>query len=766
MNWARTAVGVGVLAVLAACGGGGGGSSSTSGGGGGGGSASVSGVASKGLLLNALVTAYAVNSDGSRGSVLATTSTSATDGSYTLSGLPAGALVLLEVTPKATGTKMIDETTNAEVDVLANSGFKLRAATSLESSGTTSAQITPFTDMAVKLAENNGGLKADVVTAANGSVSAFVGVSILADKPTFAVVDGNVVATNAAGVKLAAVSRMADAGAVDGCTGMVSGTTVDKVKCVVDYLAAQGTTAAAAGKLQTATDAVIASDAAFSSPLEEAKAGAPIAEQDTSLTVVPGAQTAIQEAKALIKSVRGTAAALSNKSDATSLAARVDAVAKFTYGVAQPLDDGTLRAVGAVSEALATRAELVAENANVPGFPISGYNWYAPAFSTNNVKSTCGFFTGSDFLTSAYSGGVLSTRDYVGCRILQQVIWGDTGAGYAPKFAVFTRVGLVKVSDTEFTVTSSQKQVPIVITTSGGGTTYAYGDRTAETSLGSGPVTATVKRTSTGASVIGELAPGVMPTWTINNQTGFYDEGTSVQGTKQVVSLAYSEAAVDASTVRRVFSGDIKVHDGASVQSQLSVKEGSFVQAKLVEGEMLPDSARLIAEGVVKSGFKVSGTLDLTNHVLTTERTGFKNATFNGSFTDVGGTAKLFDGVLTLVMPTDSGLGASIKLDGTLVVTGTNTLAVNLSVSQPTTLGDFSLSGRYTQGTTTFLLAVTASDTTPANDQLTFSTPAGVGFVAKPSDTMVDIKKGDVVLGKFNVSTGRLVYADGSYEQF
>src|SRR3990167_3901771 len=61
LNWARTAVGVGVLAVLAACGGGGGGSSSTSGGGGGGGSASVSGVASKGLLLNALVTAYAVN---------------------------------------------------------------------------------------------------------------------------------------------------------------------------------------------------------------------------------------------------------------------------------------------------------------------------------------------------------------------------------------------------------------------------------------------------------------------------------------------------------------------------------------------------------------------------------------------------------------------------------------------------------------------------------------------------------------------------------
>ena len=53
---------------------------------------------------------------GTKGAALASTTTSATDGSYSLTGLPAGTLVLLEVTPQA-GTKMVDEATNVQVDV-------------------------------------------------------------------------------------------------------------------------------------------------------------------------------------------------------------------------------------------------------------------------------------------------------------------------------------------------------------------------------------------------------------------------------------------------------------------------------------------------------------------------------------------------------------------------------------------------------------------------------------------------------------------------
>ena len=84
--WARsrTALSMAALLALAACGGGGGSSSS----GGTPSTVAVSGVASKGLLLNAVVTAYAVNADGTKGNKLASVTTSATDGSYTLTGLP------------------------------------------------------------------------------------------------------------------------------------------------------------------------------------------------------------------------------------------------------------------------------------------------------------------------------------------------------------------------------------------------------------------------------------------------------------------------------------------------------------------------------------------------------------------------------------------------------------------------------------------------------------------------------------------------------
>ncbi len=786
LNWARTAVGVGVLAVLAACGGGGGGSSSTSGGGGGGGSASVSGVASKGLLLNALVTAYAVNSDGSRGSVLATTSTSATDGSYTLSGLPAGALVLLEVTPKATGTKMIDETTNAEVDVLANSGFKLRAATSLDSSGTTSAQITPFTDMAVKLAEdNNGGrLNADVVTAANGSVSAFVGISVLTERPSFTSEDGNVKPTNAAGAKLAAISKMANDGAVDDCAS-ASGT-VAKVKCVVEYLATQGTTSDVATKLGTATTAVLAGDAAISNPLELAKAQTePVAQPTTLPPVVTGTQTGVQEAKTLIRSVRTTAAALSNESDATSLAARVQAMAESAHGVAQPLDDGTIRAVSAITDAMTEHSAIVAGGLKVDGFTLYGYGWQPQMpYATSQIGSGCRFFTDNTFETPAYrvEEGVptLSTTDFMACRVLQHVVW----EGYTPKYAVFNRVRLSKLNSTQFKVESIVRKAEIIATPipmmmigpfpSMTSTAYTYS--TTETNVSSGLVSATATRSATGWSLAGDLAPGVEKTWTYNALADRYDENVRLLGTKQTVALSYSDTVTVAThTTRRALTGDVRVYAGADVQSRLSLLAGSYVEAQRVftvagpvGGELLPKAVHLVMEGQVKTGFKINGTLDMTDFLMTDARWGFAKGSFAGSFTDVGGTAKLFDGTLLLDVPNDSGAGAAVTLDGVITTTGANTLTVRLAASQSATVpGDYTVSGRYTQGTTTFLVTVFKSESSPDTDSISFQTAAGgVGFVAKPSDTRVDVKKGDAVVGVFNVSTGRLVYADGSYEQF
>jgi hypothetical protein len=723
--WARsrTALSMAALLALAACGGGGGDSAST---GGTPSTVAVSGVASKGLLLNAVVTAYAVKADGTKGDKLASVTTSPTDGSYTLTGLPSGALVLLEVTPQA-GTKMVDEATNSTLDLDAASPFALRAAVNLDAAGTTSAQITPFTNMAVTLAEANGGLKPDVVAAANGSVSAFAGISILTDRPTFANVEGDVLATNAAGAKLAAISALAKDGTESAKLGCTASDQLSQVACVVAKLANSATS----DDVATALNSLLTTDISISDPLELAKATAPVTTPPATVTVVAGAQTAIQEAKTLIASVRATATALSNKSDATSLAARVQAVADASRGVAQPLDDSTMTLLTALSEAITAHED-----------PATGLSFPLDAgvlLMNGQQVSSCEYYDSNTFQIAA----TMPTA-YLGCRVLQRV-------GYAngQYFVVYHRFDVIDGGSSGYTVKSRLARAPI--TQAGPGPEVLLS--------GTNPRTVTVVSGQNALTVNGELAPGFESTW----DAGFED--VIVLGSHQQVAITLSETATATST-RYNLSGDVSVYNDTNVQSRVSLKSGSYIEEENVAGPTQPKAANLILEAQLKTGYKIGGTLVLSNFEQTATHNGPKNATLTGYLTDMTGSAKLFDGALTLIMPTDTGLNWDVKLDGTLVSTGANTLAVNLTALQPT-LGEVTVTGRYTQGATTFLLTLLTSKTTPANDQLSLTTTAGgVGFVAKRSDTVVPIKKGSTELGQFNVGSSRVVYADGTYEQF
>lgn len=727
--WARsrTALSMAALLALAACGGGGGSSSS----GGTPSTVAVSGVASKGLLLNAVVTAYAVKADGTKGDKLASVTTSATDGSYTLTGLPSGALVLLEVTPQA-GTQMVDEATNSTLNLNAASPFTLRAAVNLDATGTTSAQITPFTNMAVTLAEANGGLKPDVVAASNGSVSAFAGISILTDKPTFATVGGDVVATNAAGAKLAAISALAKDSTEATKLGCTATDQLSQVACVVAKLANSATS----DDVATALNSLPTSDISISDPLELAKATAPVTTPPATVTVVAGAQTAIQEAKTLIASVRATATALSNQSDTTSLAARVQAVADASRGVAQPLDDSTMTLLTALSEAITAHED-----------PATGLNFQLDSgvwWNGQPVSSGCRYFTDNTYVNAAPE-----RTAYLGCRVIQRV-------GYASgqNFVVYHRLGVTDGGAAGYTVHTKLARAPITLAPM---TPPTLG---VETSLsGVAPRILTVISDQNSLTATGELAPGAESSW----DTG--SEEVVVLGSHQKVAITLSEVA-GATSTRYNLSGDVSVYQDAAVQSRVSLKSGSYIEEENVAGPTQPKAANLILEAQLKTGYKIGGTLVLSNFEQTATHNGPKNAVLNGYLTDMTGSAKLFDGTLTLIMPTDTGLNWDVKLDGTLVTTGANTLTVNLTALQPT-LGEVTVTGRYTQGATTFLLTLLSSEATPANDRLSLTTTAGgVGFVAQRSDTVVSIKKGATVLGQFNVDSSRLVYADGTYEQF
>jgi len=720
--WARsrTALSMAALLALVACGGGGGGSAST---------VSVSGVASKGLLRNAVVTAYAVSA-GVKGAALANTTTDA-NGSYTLTGLPPGALVLVEVTPKADGsTTMLDEATDLVVPVPAASNFALRAAVNLDGSGTTSAQITPFSEMAVALAASKGGLTPDVVTAANTTVSNFAGVQILTASPAFSQVNGETVAANEAAVKLAAVSELAKTGVVGNCAALPGTPTTEQVlanvSCVTNYLAAQGTSQGVVDALAPAL-AAAKSDAAATVNTAAIIDIAPVAYVETAT------QTAIQEAKTLIASVRSTATALSNKSDATSLAARVQAVADASLGVAQPLDDSTMTLLTALSEAI-TAHEDPATGVN---FQLDSGVWW-----NGQPVSGCRYFTSDNFETAA------SERTaYLGCRVVQRL-----GYTSGQPFMAYHRFGVIDGGAAGYTVKSRLGRAlitsisPLVLGTE-------------DPLSGTNPRSLTVVSGQNALTVNGELAPGIESSWDTGTETAV------VLGTHQKVALTLGEV-VGATTTRYNLTGDVSVYKDADVLSRVSLKSGSYIEEANVAGPTQTKAANLILEAQLKTGYKIGGTLVLSNFEQTATRNGPKNATLTGYLTDMTGSAKLFDGTLSLIMPSDTGLNWDVKLDGVLTTTGANTLTVNLTALQPA-LGEYTVTGRYTHGATTFLLTLLSSETTPANDQLSLTTTTGgVGFVAKRSDTVVPIKKGATVLGEFNVGSSRLVYADGTYEQF
>lgn len=739
--WARsrTALSLAALLALVACGGGGGDSSS---GGGAASTVAVSGVASKGLLAYAKVTAYAVNSNGTpdTSKVLGSAITDA-NGAYTITGLPPSTPVILEVTPLAAegtrpATTMKDEATGTDVEVPVASGFSLSAAVVLDASGTATAPVTPLTDMALKYAQTQaagpsaGVPIADVIRVADEKIAEAMGVA-LNEIPAF---DADGAPTNEAAVKLAAVSELAQSE----CAG--AGATLDKIQCAIELLRDEVTDAPVAG-------APLLSDA-FVTDLNAAQdevdvpAGVTVSTVEnvnTEVAVGGEAKTAIQDAKDLIASVRATTNELSNEEDAKSLASRVRAIEAASYGVAQPLDDGTVAALQALSEAI-TKHQDGATGAFTLDDNVS-YYW----IFNGQQASGCSYFVSGDFVTES------PTRtQYLGCKVAQHVGWDG-----ANNFVVYHLLGLTDQGNGQFEVQSSVASAPVDVSFPAGanGPIYEVG---AATPLGTAqPMTVTSTASTITAS--GRFAPGAELQWSSDRDT------LVVLGTHQVMGITLSEVTTGALT-RYNMSGDVSVYDGADIQSRFSIKPGSFVEGG--DDAQDPSAANLIIEAQLKDGYKFGGTLVLSDYVQTATRTGATKGSLQGYLTDMAG-AKLFDGTLTLDMPTNSRLNWEAKLDGTLVTTGTNTLAVSLTAKQSATVqGDFTATGRYTQGTTTFLLTLQSSESAPTNDQLSLSTPSGVGFTVTRSAKKVDIMKAATKLGVFDVDTGRLDYVDGTYERF
>jgi hypothetical protein len=215
--------------LLMACGGGGGGDETASDSA----QVSLSGVAAKGLMAGAVVTVHAVAADGTVGDALATTPAEViTDasGQYTMSF--AGTKdqpYVVKVTARA-GTTHLDEVAGAAVALPA--GFTMRSVVVPTTTGavTTTAGVTPFSEMAVAAAERtSGGITSANIGQAVSTVKQLVGFDPTTALPSLT----GTAEQQKLAVMLTAVAKLADSGAL-GCT---SGSEGEKTQCVVDALA-------------------------------------------------------------------------------------------------------------------------------------------------------------------------------------------------------------------------------------------------------------------------------------------------------------------------------------------------------------------------------------------------------------------------------------------------------------------------------------------------------------------------------------------------
>ena len=702
------------LIALAACGGGGGDggnepiSSQTSG---------VSGVASKGLILNGLATAYAVNSDGSKGAALQTVRTNKDDGSYSFTGLPKGVAILLEVTGVPGETTMKDEATATTLPL--DASFKLRAATVTGDSGNVAVQITPYSEMAVALAvASSGGLSADNVQKANQKVVGFAGEDVLSIPPTF---DSTGKPTNPAAVKLAAVSELANTGGL-GCTG----TPLAKVKCVVDEMAKKGPSDdALATAVGTATETV-KDDVS----LELSAKVQPVTTQLPGLPSGP-VLSAVGSAKALVTSFRNLGTSLDNK-DTGSISSRLKRLDTDLSSLPGVLPSSLMDEIDMVSRALALFNKLPPSAGRAGNDVPLGYDTrchYTNA-TTLDCRST------QVFVSYNPSSGAWS---YVQYRA--QLTAGATGNTNIITSLV-TQEGDWGMDGFESNWDSAATTVP-----------------------GAGPFAAVGRGDGDGTLFNGDLAPGI----------SYYD--AAPQGAKASVSLTVALTA-GATTERYAVTGFVKqfkVAGDSTPYAATEVLSGSYFEEQIAAPSNTTKAHLDVVStlNTANGGVKVTGLIDTSKYKPRAKNNIPGKATFTGTIVDLSGNTKLFEGSVTGDNLIDAnGDSAKTGRTGALSLTLympnlSRNITLNVNAITETAVGQYSFSGSFVDGST--LVTFVGDDKVgEANDFVNF-TSNGVNFNITPAslNALTPLKNGSgVVIGQYDDKKSQITYADGSYERF
>lgn len=745
-------------ALLAACGGGGGDSSSAST------NAApqavtVSGVAAKGLMRNALVQAYAVTAGGQKGAAIGSpVRTSPVDGTYTLSGLPTDAVILLEVVADSQ-TTLLDEATGQSI--VPTAGFALRAAVKAAAGGTTSAHITPYSELAVTQAlKLSSGLSTANIEASNAAVVKLAGFNPLTDTPKF---DANGKPLNESGAKLAALSLLAKNDA--GCPGSQA----DKISCEVAALKA---------KLNT-PDSL---STTIASAIDAAKTNWP----DADIKIAAGTYTpptdstapvtGVSLAKAFFGNLRSNARAIDDTTPgANSLVNEWKKLSDSVGTHLLPDNVSALVEVNLVTNALGYYIDVVKDQTSS----------FEPTrvYDLDGRSSICGLYQDSDEKLFATNAG---NAKYAICRSTE--VWGmgssswSTSGSWSWSQTSFGHRVVLSAAAAANTYNVKTRLLKTISTA----TSTTYGSTDVSVSPGGAidfdATVVAVNNTTAGQlalSIKGDLAP------VVNN-------ALVVAGDRNTVDLQVTTRAIDSTLNEIAVTGDLSVIRWGALDSSLRLLSGTYGRFESLGGNELDSptikgsrtEVSVKVEGWTPGG-KVNGTLLATG--FTQDKSGNRylpsSVTFTGS---LGGSAAnatpLFEGSFSLLSPNLSAVDLSasdesatnyIKAIGTLQGTfHVPTQAdIKLSLTADATkwadgAHQASLSGLYQQKDVSVTLSSQFPLTGGSDPTFTLKSANDLTLTYVPGQTILPLLKNGVEVARLDTKKLRIDYVDGTFERF
>jgi hypothetical protein len=777
------ASGVVIAGVLTGCGGGGGG--------GGGGdstpaptSTTLNGVASKGPLKNALVTAYPVSAAGEVGSTEITHETTGPTGAYSLDlGSYTGTV---ELVVSGAGATSDDEASgNANVPLPAD--FVLHANTVVNATGGSQIQdaaITTFTELAHNIARDAGGLTAGNIGNANGVVFALTGFDPVATVPLAANVAPAAGATDAQrryALFNAAVSRLASVApqtadlATRACFTAAGTDLGKKIACAAQQIASSVTVAGSGEQAATTVNTRLAGLSAalvgVSADTAINKTGTTITTTDSAFKTLDGLEAAakagtpppirsgtvqgrsdVASAKQFLSGLRSNTAALQSGPLGTGI---LDGVKAFgdslrSEAVALTLNTAQVVQLGDIAQSLWINFKNGTSGAHSPaitGFP-GGCTVYQGSFPTQ-FGGAAGA-SGQRYVSGAVPAAASGDASWVGCSVNSGSLLSNGTRRYRQTVlynmsasADLSNVPYIAATRAEFIDTGVTYLQNLTPTLSGiAGFVRTNGDLS-------------------GFKMTGDLPPPTTSTGVLLAARYPVD----INGA--ITTLANGDFSA-------VFSrGSIKVVAVGAAEPGLSIDfSPGGTSVAVVPPDVSSAAQRAaamlnLAASISDAKGRMAGTLliDQLSLDTTTGAWVVVHAKFTGEVAAapiVAGQAGALVTFLSGSLETTGGSTPVVHFSGSLTLPNRPAATLTVTVTETSTVtGALSLEGRYEQGGTIVTINGSKDST---RSTATFADSSGVSTTVSSQAATANVTVGGRQTATIDKSSNRITYSDGTFE--